>query len=77
MLKLEPGMKVLDVGCGVGGPAREISTFTDCYVTGLNINAYQIERARKHTREAGLEHRIEFVKGDFMVRYTAYILPLH
>ncbi|MCO5570150.1 hypothetical protein L7F22_023867 [Adiantum nelumboides] len=26
-LKLEPGMKVLDVGCGIGGPLREIAAF--------------------------------------------------
>ncbi|KAL9120921.1 MAG: hypothetical protein Q9187_002528 [Circinaria calcarea] len=66
MLNLQPGMKVLDVGCGVGGPAREIATFTDCHVVGLNNNAYQIERARKHTHDAGLESQVEFVKGDFM-----------
>lgn len=27
---LKAGMRVLDVGCGVGGPAREIANFTDC-----------------------------------------------
>ena len=26
---IKSGMKVLDVGCGVGGPAREICKFTD------------------------------------------------
>lgn len=67
MLNLQPGMKVLDVGCGVGGPAREIATFADCHVVGLNNNAYQIERAKKHTRDAGLESKVEFVQGDFMV----------
>ena len=38
-------MKVLDVGCGVGGPAREIATFSGCHVTGLNNNAYQASMA--------------------------------
>ena len=74
MLKLEPGMKILDVGCGVGGPARETAAFTDCHVVGLNNNAYQIERARKHTRDAGLEHHVEFVKGDFMVCMRKHLL---
>lgn len=59
-------MKVLDVGCGVGGPARQISSFADCRVLGLNNNAYQVERARKHTEDAGLQDKVSFIKGDFM-----------
>lgn len=59
-------MRVLDVGCGVGGPAREIARFSDAHVTGLNNNAFQVDRARKYTEKAGLSERVEFVKGDFM-----------
>jgi sterol 24-C-methyltransferase len=61
-------MKVLDVGCGVGGPAREIAKFTGAHITGLNNNDYQIERATKYAAQEGLSHQLEFVKGDFMVR---------
>jgi sterol 24-C-methyltransferase len=43
-LGLESGKRALDVGCGVGGPARVISRFSEAYVVGLNNNAYQIER---------------------------------
>lgn len=32
---LKAGMKVLDVGCGVGGPAREIARFSDATIVGL------------------------------------------
>jgi len=60
-------MKVLDVGCGVGGPAREIVKFTGCHVTGLNNNDYQIDRATKYAEKEGLSHLLKFVKGDFMV----------
>ncbi|KAK7442514.1 Delta(24)-sterol C-methyltransferase [Stygiomarasmius scandens] len=59
-------MRVLDVGCGVGGPAREISMFTDCEVVGLNNNEFQIGRARRYTKKMGLEGKVTFVKGDFM-----------
>lgn len=59
-------MRVLDVGCGVGGPAREIARFTDANVVGLNNNAFQVEKARKYTVKAGLEKQVTFVKGDFM-----------
>jgi SAM-dependent methyltransferase len=63
---LRPGMKVLDVGCGVGGPAREIAQFSDATIVGLNNNDFQLQRARKYTKKAGLEHQVTYVKGDFM-----------
>jgi len=65
-MNLKPGMRVLDVGCGVGGPAREIARFSDVTIVGLNNNDFQIGRARKYTKQAGLENQITFAKGDFM-----------
>ena len=65
-MSLRPGMRVLDVGCGVGGPAREIARFSDVRIVGLNNNEFQIGRARRYTKEAGLEDQVQFVKGDFM-----------
>jgi len=64
---IQAGMKVLDVGCGVGGPAREIAKFTDAHITGLNNNDYQIERATAYAAKEGLSDQLKFVKGDFMV----------
>lgn len=65
-LGLKGGDKVLDIGCGVGGPMREIAAFSGAHVTGLNNNAYQLDRSRRHTREARLESLIDHCKGDFM-----------
>ncbi len=65
-LGLAEGTRALDVGCGVGGPARGIARFSGAYVTGLNNNEYQVERAKTLTREAKLEDRCSFEKGDFM-----------
>lgn len=65
-LRLHEGMKVLDVGCGVGGPARQIATFSGCNVVGLNNNGYQIERATNYAKMEGLDKLVSFVKGDFM-----------
>lgn len=67
MMNLKTGMKVLDVGCGVGGPAREISNFTGCDIVGLNNNGYQIQKANAHAKREKLNHKVSFVKGDFMV----------
>ena len=60
-------MRVLDVGCGVGGPAREIAKFTGANIVGLNNNDYQIERATKYAAKEGLSNQLTFTKGDFMV----------
>eukprot|EP01114_Cavostelium_apophysatum_P024933 TRINITY_DN998_c0_g1_i1.p1 TRINITY_DN998_c0_g1~~TRINITY_DN998_c0_g1_i1.p1 ORF type:complete len:340 (-),score=61.86 TRINITY_DN998_c0_g1_i1:86-1105(-) len=65
-LGLKPGMKVLDVGCGVGGPMMEIARFSGAQVIGINNNEYQVSRGRNHVRSYGLESRCSFVKGDFM-----------
>ncbi|CAD6578863.1 MAG: Delta(24)-sterol C-methyltransferase [Cyphobasidiales sp. Tagirdzhanova-0007] len=63
---LKPGMHVLDVGCGVGGPAREIARFSGATITGVNNNQFQVDRAKKYTARAGLSNQVKYVKGDFM-----------
>ncbi|KAG0265142.1 Delta(24)-sterol C-methyltransferase [Mortierella polycephala] len=63
---IQPHFKVLDIGCGVGGPAREIGHFTGAHITGLNNNDYQISRAKRYAVSTGLEDRSDFIKGDFM-----------
>ena len=65
-MHLSENMRVLDVGCGVGGPAREIVKFTGVNVFGLNNNDYQIERATNYAAKEGLSDKLSFAKGDFM-----------
>ncbi|EEC68040.1 hypothetical protein OsI_35865 [Oryza sativa Indica Group] len=59
-------MKVLDVGCGIGGPLREIARFSSASVTGLNNNDYQISRGQELNFSVGLSETCNYVKGDFM-----------
>ncbi|XP_065197981.1 uncharacterized protein LOC135829505 [Sycon ciliatum] len=59
------GMKILDVGCGVGGPAREIAELSGTSIVGLNINKYQVDRATRVTKEKGLDSLVSYVEGDF------------
>lgn len=45
-----------------GGPLREIAKFSGAYVTGLNNNAYQVERCRHLAKENGLASICKAVK---------------
>jgi sterol 24-C-methyltransferase len=65
-LGLKPGMKVLDVGCGVGGPMRSIARFSGAVIEGVNNNDYQLEKLRTHNQDAGLGDLCSGLKGDFM-----------
>ena len=40
-LHLKPGMRILDVGCGVGGPMTAMARYSGANFVGLTINAYQ------------------------------------
>jgi sterol 24-C-methyltransferase len=65
-LGLKPGMKVLDVGCGVGGPMRSIARFSGATIEGVNNNDYQLTKVQQYNEEAGLAGRCSAFKGDFM-----------
>jgi sterol 24-C-methyltransferase len=66
VLGLKPGMKVLDVGCGVGGPMRAIARFSGATIVGVNNNDYQIKRGARHNEQARLDRQCSFMKADFM-----------
>ncbi|CAI5975508.1 unnamed protein product [Closterium sp. NIES-64] len=66
ILKLKPGMKVLDAGCGVGGPMRAIAAKSGANVTGVTINEYQVERAQQHNARRGLDKLCTVVQGNFL-----------
>ncbi len=65
-LGLSEGMVALDLGCGIGGPLREMVRFSGARIVGVSISRYQIERARSQTEEAGLGHLAEYLECDFM-----------
>ncbi len=65
-LELEPGMTVVDVGCGVGGPMRRVVRETGARVVGINISEAQLAQARKLNAEAGLDGRVDVRKCSFM-----------
>jgi len=65
-LGLAPGMKVLDVGCGVGGPMRSIARFSGANIEGVNNNDYQLAKLQQYNEAGGLARLCSGFKGDFM-----------
>mmetsp|Transcript_22068 Transcript_22068/g.31712 ORF Transcript_22068/g.31712 Transcript_22068/m.31712 type:complete len:390 (-) Transcript_22068:366-1535(-) len=64
-LGLKPGMKALDVGCGVGGPMRNIAVFSGASIEGITINQYQVNIGNKYNAKSGLENVCLSRQGDF------------
>jgi len=65
-MRMTEGQRIMDIGCGVGGPLRCIAKFSQAHITGLNNNEYQISRGKRHAKNSGIENLCDFVKGDFM-----------
>jgi len=64
MLQVAPADHLLDIGSGIGGPARTIAHRFGCRVTGIDLTAEFCDVARHLTRLMGLDSRIDFELGD-------------
>jgi cyclopropane fatty-acyl-phospholipid synthase-like methyltransferase len=62
---LRPGMKVLDAGCGVGGPALWLAETYGVEVVGVTLSEVQLARARKYALKRRLDHLVRFEIADF------------
>jgi SAM-dependent methyltransferase len=58
------GMRVLDVGGGIGGPARTLANDIGCHVTVLDLSAPFCRAGEMLTERAGLSDRVVFQQGD-------------
>jgi ubiquinone/menaquinone biosynthesis C-methylase UbiE len=63
-LGVEAGASVLDIGCGLGGPARYLAAIHHCRVTGIDLSAPFVEVATMLGERVGLAERLTFVQGD-------------
>ncbi len=66
LLDLSPRSRVLDVGSGIGGPARYIAAKTGAHVTALELQPDLNEVARGLTARCGLSSRVAHVCGDIL-----------
>jgi SAM-dependent methyltransferase len=61
---LEPPTSVLDLGCGIGGPARYLAATFGSRVTGVDLSSSFVEAATYLTARCGLSDRVTFQVGD-------------
>jgi SAM-dependent methyltransferase len=59
-LGVGPGMRLLDIGCGIGGASR-MAAMTGAAVTGIDLTPEFIETARVLSDRVGLADRLEFL----------------
>ncbi len=64
-LLLQPGMRVLDIGCGWGGMALTLARDYGVEVTGITLSQEQLATARARAAEAGLADRVRFELQDY------------
>ena len=62
--RLEPSTRVLDLGCGIGGPARYLAATFGCKVTGIDLSPAFIDAATYLTARCGLSDRVTFQVGN-------------
>jgi ubiquinone/menaquinone biosynthesis C-methylase UbiE len=69
---LEPraGEAVLDIGCGLGGPARWIAARHGCSVTGVDLTTEHCDAARELNAASGMADRVRILET------SALALPL-
>ena len=70
MLKPQPGEHVLDIGSGIGGPARWIASLFGCRVTGVDLTQAFCDAAIALNGITGMTDRVRILQGN------ALALPL-
>lgn len=63
-MEARPADHLLDIGSGLGGPARYFARRFGCRVSGIDLTAEFCELARHLTRLVGLEERVRFELGN-------------
>jgi ubiquinone/menaquinone biosynthesis C-methylase UbiE len=63
-LALRPEDRVLDIGCGLGGPARQIAAHYGCHVTGIDLTRDYVEAGNVLSRWLHLEDRVSLQQGN-------------
>lgn len=63
-MDLAAGARVLDIGSGLGGPARRVAQTYDCHVTGVDLTQAYCEAAATISAWFGLDDEVNFIAAD-------------
>lgn len=63
-LAIPPGAKLLDVGCGLGGPARFLAAAHGCEVTGIDLSQPFVDVGTLLNQRSGLAGMVRLMQGD-------------
>ncbi len=86
LLDLGSASRVLEVGAGIGGPARAMADLAGCRVTALELQPDLSETGAELTRRCGLDEQVEHHCGDVLTHgleiggfdaITAFLVFLH
>ena len=62
---IQPGDRVLEIGCGWGGFAKYVSEQIGAHVTGITISKAQLAYAKSRLADAGLDDRVDLKLMDY------------
>jgi cyclopropane fatty-acyl-phospholipid synthase-like methyltransferase len=63
-LDLRKGLSVLDIGCGLGGPAFRMASKSGVQVHGIDLSANMIRIAKTRLKEEGLNNLVSFSEAN-------------
>ncbi|ABB33175.1 Methyltransferase type 11 [Geobacter metallireducens RCH3] len=63
-LPINAGEQILDIGCGLGGPARYMAKRFQCRVSGIDITGPFVEAANRLTALLHMEQQVEIAQGN-------------
>ena len=65
-LEINEKTKILDVGSGIGGPARYIANQTGAEITAIELQSDQNNLAKDLTKKCGLSNKVNHICGDIL-----------
>jgi len=65
-LEINEKTKILDVGSGIGGPARYLADKTGAEITAIELQSDQNNLAKDLTKKCGLSNKINHICGDIL-----------